>query len=73
MCTKIACENLLRIVNNMVQSLSLYSCVVLCCFCKRTELGMSLVVDYLSKKRHTPTCTAGAAGLKNFCVDLHTV
>lgn len=68
MCTKIGNNSLLRIVNNMVQSLSLYCFVVLCWFCKRTELGISLVVDYLSKRQHTYVCSGEAAGLKNFSI-----
>lgn len=34
---------------------------------------MSFVADSSSWRRHTSTCTAGAAGLQNFCIDLHVI
>lgn len=38
-----------------------------------TELGIILVVDYSSKRKHMSPGTVGAAGLQNFCTDLHMV
>lgn len=64
---------MVRIFNSIVQHLSLLCCVILCSFCKRTEVGTSWLLTIQAKAGIHAHGLGGAAGLQNFCTDLHMV